>query len=101
MEVNFLAHSSLDMKILSLVSECVGTFLLLTSILFTGNWLIIGLTLAAVLYLNGNMSGGHMNPAVSVAMYLKGAIDASECVAYSLSQVLGSVIALYAFKMFS
>ena len=42
-----------------------------------------------------------MNPAVSVAMYLKGAIDASECVGYSLSQVLGSVIALYAFKTFA
>lgn len=89
------------MKFLSLVSECVGTFLLLTSILFTGNWLIIGLTLAAVIYITGNISGGHMNPAVSVAMYLKGAIDASECVAYSLSQVLGSVIALYAFKTFA
>jgi len=86
------------MKFLGLVSECVGTFLLLTSILFTGNWLIIGLTLAGVIYITGNISGGHMNPAVSVAMYLKGAIDASECVGYSLSQILGAVIALYTFK---
>jgi hypothetical protein len=34
-------------------------------------------------------------------MYLKGAIDATECLGYSLSQILGSVIALYVFKMFS
>jgi len=89
------------MKILGLLSECVGTFLLLTSILFTGNWLIIGLTLAGVIYITGNVSGGHMNPAVSVVMYLKGAINASECLGYSLSQVLGAVIALYTYKTFA
>jgi aquaporin Z len=89
------------MKLLGLLSECVGTFLLLTSILFTGNWLIIGLTLAGVIYITGNVSGGHMNPAVSVVMYLKGAINASECLGYSLSQVLGGVIALYTYKTFA
>jgi aquaporin Z len=89
------------MKFLGLVSECVGTFLFVTSILFTSNWLIIGLTLAGIIYVTGNISGGHMNPAVSVVMYLKGAIDASECVGYSLSQVLGAVIALYTFKTFA
>jgi aquaporin Z len=89
------------MKFLGLVSECVGTFLFVTSILFTSNWLIIGLTLAGIIYVTGNISGGHMNPAVSVVMYLKGAIDASECVGYSLSQVLGAVIALYTFKNFA
>jgi aquaporin Z len=79
----------------------VGTFLLVTSILFTSNWLIIGLTLAGIVYITGNISGGYMNPAVNVAMYLKGAMDASECLAYSLSQVLGAVIALYTFKTFA
>ena len=88
------------MKLLALLSECVGTFLLLTSIFFTGHWLIIGLTLAGVIYITGNTSGGHMNPAVSVAMYLKGAINASECIGYSLSQVLGAAIALYTYQSF-
>jgi glycerol uptake facilitator-like aquaporin len=89
------------MKFLGLVSETVGTFLLVTSILFTGNWLIIGLTLAGIIYITGNISGGHMNPAVSVAMYLKGSMSAAECIGYSLSQILGSVIALVAFKHFT
>lgn len=88
------------MKVLALLSECVGTFLLLTSIFFTGHWLIIGLTLAGVIYITGNTSGGHMNPAVSVAMYLKGAINGTECVAYSLSQILGGAIALYTYQTF-
>jgi len=89
------------MNFLSLLSECVGTFLLVTSILFTGNWLIIGLTLAGIIYITGNISGGNMNPAVSIAMYLKGAIDASECLGYSLSQIFGAVIALYTYKTFT
>jgi aquaporin Z len=86
------------MQFLALLAESVGTFLLLTSILFTGNWLVIGLTLAGVIYMTGNISGGHINPAVSIAMYLKGSINASECVGYSLSQVLGAVFALFVFK---
>ncbi len=89
------------MKLLALLSECVGTFLLLTSILFTGNWLIIGLTLAGVIYITGNTSGGHMNPAVSIVMYLKGAINIAECLGYSLAQVLGATIALYTYKTFA
>ena len=87
--------------ILALVSECVGTFLLVTSIFFTGNWLVIGLTLAGVIYITGNLSGGHMNPAVSVAMYLKGSMTAMDCVGYSLSQILGAAISLYTYKHFA
>jgi aquaporin Z len=105
LEINFLPFYILPfllpfirMQFLPLLAESVGAFLLLTSILFTGNWLVIGLTLAGVVYLTGNISGGHINPAVSIAMYLKGAINASECVGYSLSQILGAVAALCVFK---
>ena len=89
------------MKYLALVSEGTGTFLLLTSILFTGHWLIIGLTLAGIIYITGNVSGGHMNPAVSLAMYLKGAISGYECAGYSLAQFIGAAVGLLVFKHFS
>ncbi len=42
-----------------------------------------------------------MNPAVSVAMYMKGAINAAQCLGYSLSQVLGAAIALYTYQTFA
>ena len=89
------------MKFLALVSEGTGTFLLLTSILFTGHWLIIGLTLAGIIYITGNLSGGHMNPAVSLAMYFKGAMNGYELVAYSLSQFVGRPTCLQAFLFIS
>jgi len=87
-----------DMKFLALAAEFVGTFALLTAILFTGNWLAIGMTLAGIILIIGETSGGHVNPAVSVAMYLKGAISVSELLAYSLAQCAGAASALAVFK---
>jgi aquaporin Z len=86
------------MKFLPLVAEAVGAFALLTAILFTGNWLAIGLTLSSVILIVGETSGGHINPAVSFAMYLKGAIGLTELLTYSLAQCAGAASALYVYK---
>jgi aquaporin Z len=86
------------MKVLSLVAESAGTFALLTSILFTGNWLAIGLTLAGAILIIGEISGGHLNPAVSLVMYLKGGIGLTELATYSLAQCVGAAAALVVYK---
>jgi len=86
------------MNFLPLVAEFFGTFLLLMSILATGNALIIGATLALNVYLLGGISGSHVNPAVSVAMLLKGAISTTEFLTYSVSQMAGGAAAWYAYK---
>ena len=86
------------MDFLPLVAEFFGTFLLLMSIFATGNALIIGLTLALNVYLLGGISGSHVNPAVSVAMLLKGAISPTEFVTYSLVQMAGAASAWYAYS---
>jgi aquaporin Z len=86
------------MKLLALAAEFVGTFALLTAILFTGNWLAIGLTLSGIILIIGEVSGGHVNPAVSFAMYLKGAISVTELVTYSVAQCAGAASALAVFK---
>ena len=78
------------MNYLSLVAEFLGTFLLLTVIFFTGNWLAIGTTLAGIVYVIGNV-----NPAVSVAMFLNGSINGAELLTYAVVQVLGAVAAYY------
>lgn len=86
------------MYILPLIAEFFGTFLLLMSILATGNALIIGATLAANVYLLGGISGSHVNPAVSVAMLLKGAISMTEFLTYSIVQMAGAATAYYAYN---
>ena len=78
--------------------EFLGTFLLLISILATGNAFIIGATLALIILLIGGISGAHVNPAVSLAMLIKGAITSAEFGGYAVSQLLGATAAFYAYK---
>jgi aquaporin Z len=89
------------MNTLAAISEFAGTFLLLLSILATGNAFIIGATLAVIILLIGATSGGHVNPAVSLAMYVKGALSLNELIAYIASQTLGGVAAVYAYRSFA
>jgi aquaporin Z len=81
---------------IALFAEFLGTFALVLSIFFTGNWLMIGLTLALVIYAIGGISGGHVNPAVSFAMYMKGSLGMTEFLQYSAVQLLGGFAAVYA-----
>jgi aquaporin Z len=90
------------MDSVSLVTEFLGTFLLVLSVLASGgNAYVIGATLAVVVLLTGKLSGAHVNPAISVTMYVKGALSLKELLAYSVSQVLGGVASLYAYRVFA
>ena len=85
------------MNFLPLAAEFFGTFMLLMSIFTTGNALIIGLTLSLNVWLLGGISGSHVNPAVSIAMLVKGAISPVEFVSYTVVQLAGAVAAYYAY----
>jgi aquaporin Z len=82
-----------------LFAEFLGTFALVLSIFFTGHWLMIGLTLALVIYAIGGISGGHVNPAVSFAMYMKGSLSMMEFLQYTVAQLLGGFAAVYAQRL--
>ena len=86
------------MNMLAALCEFFGTFLLLISIFTTGNAFIIGGTLALVILLTGSISGGHMNPAVSAAMWMKGAISSTEFLTYITAQYAGGIAAYYAYS---
>ena len=86
------------MNSLAVLAEFFGTFLLLISIFATGNAFVIGGTLAGIILLIGGISGAHVNPAVSLAMLVKGAITAGEFGAYTVAQCVGGVAAYYAYN---
>ena len=93
--------SKLSVSILPLVGEFLGTFLFVLSILVTGNPLMIGLTLALIVYILSDISGGHVNPAVSLAYFLKGDLSAAKFITYTLVQFVGATFSLYTFNSFA
>jgi len=83
------------------LAELVGTFVFLSIILFVVNKkislapLIIGLALCGLIFIVGPISGGHLNPAVSLMFYLNKSISLNELVLYIVSQLIGSILAFF------
>ena len=84
-----------------LVCEFVGTMMLTllacgvavaTGVNYVGTALAFGLVIVAMAYSIGNVSGCHINPAVSVGMYVAGKMDFKECVKYVIAQILGATL---------
>jgi len=82
------------------LAEFSGTLFFVYVILATGNPLAIGAALALVILRAAPISGGHMNPAVSIVMASLGNIDRAELVPYVLAQVFGALIALELYKKY-
>ena len=57
-----------------------------------GIGLCFGLVLVCLCYAIGNISGCHVNPAVSFAMFLSGRMSGKECLGYVVFQLLGATI---------
>ncbi len=55
--------------------------------------LAFGLTVLTIAYSLGHISGAHLNPAVTVGLWVGGRIDAKDIVPYILAQVAGAVTA--------
>ena len=88
------------MKYTPYLAEYIGAFFFILAIFSSGgNPLIIGAALALVIYLIGSISGGHVNPAVSLAMMMDHKISRSTMFGYVAAQVLGGLSAYYAYQM--
>ena len=77
--------------------EFLGTFFLLLISALADNPIAIGVGLAVLCYIGGHISGAHYNPAVSIAMVIRGEINKVECGKFILSQVLGAVFASFVY----
>jgi aquaporin TIP len=87
------------------IAEFIGTFALILvgagTIINGGGAGLLGVALAHGLVIVvfgsalGAISGGHFNPAVTVAMLATGRIDAAKAGGYIVSQILGSILAAF------
>lgn len=62
---------------------------------FLGVALAFGLTVLTMAYAIGHVSGCHLNPAVTVGLWVGGRFPASELAPYIIAQVLGAIIAAF------
>lgn len=81
--------------------EFIGTFGLVFTVgctVLTGQVLApvaIGAVLMVLIYAGGHISGGHYNPAVSLAVYLRGRLDRHDLVRYWVAQLVAALIAAF------
>ena len=83
---------------LSYLVEFLGTFLFLSVVVATTNPLLISGALLTVILLIGKISGAHVNPAISVMLWAKGALSNKDLLGYVVAQLAGGLTALAAYK---
>ncbi|HEU5154946.1 MAG TPA: aquaporin [Gemmatimonadales bacterium] len=85
----------------NLLTEFIGTFFLVFTVCLTVTGevpmapLAIGCSLMIMVYMGGHISGGHYNPAVSLAVLMRGKMPGKDFIPYVVAQVLGAVVAAY------
>lgn len=83
------------------IAEFIGTFFLVLTI---GSTVIpgavgvipplaIGAALMVMIYAGGHVSGGHFNPAVTLAVFIRGRCPAKDVIPYWVAQLLAGVLA--------
>ena len=94
--------SAMTREVRILLAELVGTMILViggcgTAVLAAeyvgvlGVALAFGLSLLVIVYSFGQISGGHVNPAVTIGMIIAGKTEAKDVAWYIVGQVLGAV----------
>jgi aquaporin Z len=81
------------------LTEFIGAFFLVFTVITAVNSgsplapIGIGAILMCQIYAGGHISGGHYNPAVSIAAFVRGRLNATDLAAYVGSQLLAGVAA--------
>src|ERR1700752_3507319 len=83
------------------IAEFIGTFFLVLTIGCTGIGapagviapLAIGAVLMVMVFAGGHISGAHYNPAVTLAVLIRGRIKLNDALIYMVSQVAGAIAA--------
>ncbi|PKL36914.1 hypothetical protein CVV38_03410 [Candidatus Peregrinibacteria bacterium HGW-Peregrinibacteria-1] len=91
------------MKVQKYFAEALGTFLLTMTIFAATQYggltpLFIGIGLLVLMYTLGPISGGHFNPAVTIALLTRKKLKLQDGLAYILAQFLGAILGIFLFS---
>ena len=87
-------------KMKKYITEFIGTFFLVLTIGLTGEPFAIGAALMVMVYAGGHVSGAHYNPAVTLAVLIRGRISTGEAMVYMGSQLAGGVAAAFLMSVY-
>src|SRR5262249_30072719 len=90
------AHTLCSMK--KYLVEFIGTFFLVFAIGMAGGDLAplaIGATLMVMVFAGGHVSGAHYNPAVTLAVWLRGKCDTKDVIPYWIAQFAAASVAAF------
>jgi aquaporin Z len=77
------------------VMEFIGTFFLVAIVIATsGQAIAAGVALAGAIFLAGQNNAAHFNPAVSIAMLLRGDVSAKRFVSLVIGQIIAAAAAM-------
>ena len=79
--------------------EFIGTMFLVLVIGLNSNPIAVGAILIAMVYIGWHISGAHYNPAITLAVWIRGKIDIKNAVAYIFAQLLGAFAASIVFYL--
>ena len=81
------------------IAEFLGTFVLVLSILATANPIYIAAAFLAAITILSKISGGHINPVVTLAMFMNGTLNLKQVLIYIPAQILGALGAYYTYNL--
>lgn len=97
--MGFFTSNTMYIPWKKLLVEFIGAAVLVSAILLShGSSIIVGATLASAIYLGAVTSGAHYNPAVSLAMGIRGSLTWPMVGLYSLSQFAGGAVGFGVYK---
>jgi aquaporin Z len=75
------------------ITEFIGTFFLVLIVALTAQPYVIGAVLMIMVFAGGHISGAHYNPAVTLAVLIRGKITPTDAVIYIIVQLAGAAAA--------
>ena len=91
-----------DLNGAEIIGEMLGTFLLVAIVSATGgNAFLVGFALIVIVAMLFNVSGAHVNPAVTFGLWAMRKISAAKMFFYWMAQFVGAIAAILAVSAFS